>query len=481
MPAEYMECVANYTEKGISTKTAKARCAASYFKRHGITVDKAHKEGLASVPELSAEDIDTELVSLIMTNLEDLENMAATVAATEIKKNTTDAITNKQSTVISTNFNMLDEFDIVEITATMEGAKAYTSDGRAVVWTDRSLKHAEKTWALTKASVNHDKKTNYGRVIASFLDGHLLKMIIKVNAEMKEWINKARDKIGVSIEAVNVKINKNYEIVSATGSGVTFVFPPFTPACPISEGCGINGTVNVETVAPSENVVVEIKEPGDIVNVEGSVTNLYFPEYGSLHPRDMGDLIYTYTTSTTGGTNPQLNKEIFVPPHNINEEVKTVDTEINDIGGKMSDEEKPKTVCAKEHDRIVLEKDSQILAIGKELETLKATVAKFETEKKDALLKALADEGVDATVYKAESNETVIKVIEAIKAYKVKLDTEEPVDSGAKVEVTETKTNVNGTVFTETMDAAKKAVEDAAKAEEEKIKFLMEEKKTRGF
>jgi len=46
MPKEYTNCVKSYVKEGVVLKTAKARCAAAYYKKHKMTVKQAHAKGI---------------------------------------------------------------------------------------------------------------------------------------------------------------------------------------------------------------------------------------------------------------------------------------------------------------------------------------------------------------------------------------------------------------------------------------------------
>lgn len=49
MPKEYTKCVEAAVKGGKTRKAAKAMCAATYYKRHGMTVTQAHKKGVEEV------------------------------------------------------------------------------------------------------------------------------------------------------------------------------------------------------------------------------------------------------------------------------------------------------------------------------------------------------------------------------------------------------------------------------------------------
>lgn len=453
MPAEYTECVGSYTKKGVSLKTAKGRCAAMYFKRHGTTVNEAHKKGLASYPDLDGfDDSDWELAELISTDLDTLENSIEKSAASTVPKADTHG-ENEKIDVLAYNVEFLDDFGVLEIIATKAGSTAFTSTGQAVTWTSKAIKKTAPTWAMQPASINHNGKT-YGRILASFEDSETVRMLIKVNATLKDWLKKFGKSVGVSIEATDVKINKKSEITSARGTGVTFVFPPETPACSIEEGCGIKGAEDEDTL------------------LSGTVTTT------SLN-------IWTDINNTTATSTIDL----VVPPVNISEDNKveaveiaettvnnTVEAKAETTGDKMAEEEKkPETICAKKHESLMQEKDVQIEALKKELESAKATVTKFEEEKKTVLLETLKKEGIDSEAYKTEPIPVIEKVLGAVMAFKKKAEDAPEVNSGATVKATELKTEESGKVVEKAIEESKPKIDETlekawAKAEEYGLK-----------
>jgi len=63
MPAEYTNCVKSSMKRGVPAKEAKARCAGAYYKRHKMTVNEAHKKGIA----FDLDEEETEMVGWIMS------------------------------------------------------------------------------------------------------------------------------------------------------------------------------------------------------------------------------------------------------------------------------------------------------------------------------------------------------------------------------------------------------------------------------
>lgn len=246
MPAEYLACKKSYMDKGISEKVASARCAAAYYKRHGITVNEAAKKaGEASAP---IGEIDEVLVKAILSS----QNITA--SATE--PTNTDKL---KTEAIASNFPGFEDDNLFEIVATRDGARAFTSDGYVATWNPETLASMAHTWTGGTVSANHIKKKTYGVIVASWYVKPDVHQLIRVDDEMKGWIQRNRkDGLGVSIEADDIKL-KDLGIVGAAGTGVTIVFPPHTPFCPPEEGCYIMGSEVSSTKPPEEGVKVDEK------------------------------------------------------------------------------------------------------------------------------------------------------------------------------------------------------------------------------
>lgn len=450
MPAEYMACVKSETARGKSRKVAQRMCAISYFKRHGISVNEAHKKGVAT--ELGIEDNDFDVMNKMVTNLKDIQADSAVQASIVFRE--ADTISKVESPI---NIDFLKEFGVVEIIATKVGSRAYTKDGRALVWTKKAIVSTAPSWKMKPVSANHEKK-NYGLIIDAWEESDEVRMTLKVNEYMTEWLLRASDLIGTSIEAVDVKSNEDFEIIGATGSGVTFVFPPHEPACSIQEGCKV------------------IAENIDYAELEAFVP----PEAGTLPDEGKKILMQTYNECRTrqekeGKTDKEYcskvswvavhnagfkkdDKGIWVkateetdknvlniqPLNNINDSnISNVsDTKILETQtGDMMAEETKNVIEASVHATMIAEKDSviaqktaEIETVKKEMESLKATVAIFEDEKRQKLLGVLKESGVDTEAYKDICPKTLEKMIGAIEAYKKKLDAQPEVNSGAVIE-----------------------------------------------
>lgn len=257
MPAEYTECVQSYLKKGVSERTAKARCAAMYYKRHGTTVNEAaKKEGEATVPETDnlyerIKLIDGRWKKPVKASSPDCGCKATATAPTE-------PLTITATTgVISMNFDLLDD-GIVEIVATKEGARAYTSDGLCLTWPKSTLLNGANTWIDGTVSINHKLSHIHGTIVDSWMDEPSgVRMVLHVDDLIAKYIPYAKELgLGVSIEAGEIAYDeKTLEIISFKGTGVTFVFPPETPACSPDEGCVVlatEATPEINTVADKD-------------------------------------------------------------------------------------------------------------------------------------------------------------------------------------------------------------------------------------
>lgn len=147
------------------------------------------------------------------------------------------------------------------IRATKIGAYANSGKGFQARWTEKSLPATAPTWVNGVASANHDG-VNQGTITASWMDGEFCYMCTKVTDELRERIEANRDKVGVSIEAADGVVDENFDIVSARGTGVTFVFPPYEPVCSPTEGCGLAGATTAKE-SLTEDATSSIPDQGE--------------------------------------------------------------------------------------------------------------------------------------------------------------------------------------------------------------------------
>jgi len=268
MPKEYLECKKSYMDKGISEKVASARCAAMYYKRHGITVNEAAKKaGEATFP------IDEALVNSILSV--GSQKVEATLPLAEI----TDKL---KSEVIATKFGDYDDDNLFEIVATRVGAKAFTNDGYIVTWRDDTLNKMAVSWTGGAVTANHSPTKQYGSILASWYESPEVHQLLWVNDEMKGWITRNREfGLGVSIEANEIE-HKDGEIMGAHGTATTIVFPPHDPACSPNEGCKIMGT-EMETV---DGAKLSYKQREDLPESAFCGPDRSFPAHDAAHVRN---------------------------------------------------------------------------------------------------------------------------------------------------------------------------------------------------
>ena len=121
MPADYLACVKNYMDKGVSKNTAQARCAAWFYKKHGYPVNEAHSmEELPELDGINKSELDFDFMRLIVSSFDELEEMKpkAGRAAKLTKKDVAEDVeisARMKADVIAVNTEMLDEFNVLEV------------------------------------------------------------------------------------------------------------------------------------------------------------------------------------------------------------------------------------------------------------------------------------------------------------------------------------------------------------------------------
>jgi hypothetical protein len=368
MPEEYMRCKESYIKKGVSEKTASARCAAMYYKRHGVTVNEAaKKEGEATEIEY-----DETLYNSILANesTESKKNCGCKAQATEHK-----GIYAKMQ-AISVNIEMIED-GIVEIVATRVGAKAYTSDGVALKWPKKTLENMSHTWTGGTVSINHDLDHIHGKIISAWFDGKNTRHVLKIDNFLSKWISVgATLGLGVSIEADELEYDeKKLDILNAKGTGVTIVFPPATAACPPEEGCGIMGTEEQDE--------------------------------STLNSADKDNLVMTIVNNI------------------VVDEESTSTEEVGVNSGETMAEDKTEIVAAE-----LAKKTAELDATKKELEELRAFKEQIAAEEKTRMLAVVATY-IDSKPFENEHLCSIKAVVSALETYKKKMDEEPERNSGA--------------------------------------------------
>lgn len=260
MPKEYTDCVSNYMKKGVSEKAAKARCAAAFYKKHGITVNEwVQKNG-----ETDSFEYDEEMVKVLLESMGDDKPL-------EPRK------CNQHKQLFS-NVKTMDASQIsdglIEIIAARDGSLAYTPEGVALTYTGSSLKNAQKTWQGTPVSINHNK-SNHGTVKCSWFDDNeqALHQILQLDSYLQGWVMRNLDAegIGVSIESTLNEFDDDLNILDAIGRGVTIVLPPHSPACSKEDGCMILAT---EVLPTSQTNKIEDESLDESVQINSEDDNM---------------------------------------------------------------------------------------------------------------------------------------------------------------------------------------------------------------
>lgn len=243
IPKEYTECVKSYTKKGVPLKEAKARCAATYYKRHKTTVKEAHKRGRAAADD-AIPDYDDELMQRIL----DTQIIGASQEEDLIKAAENKNVSFESIALAAEDVSDLfpDDFNILTMVSARVGSRAFHEDGIVLEWTKKSLEATAETWVGGTVGANHGTFDG-GKILSSRFcsqDENLYQTIM-ITEDLKENVIRNWPKVGASIEAGKVTYNQDGEIIKAAGTGVSLIFYPMTPRCKPEEGCKILGSENV--------------------------------------------------------------------------------------------------------------------------------------------------------------------------------------------------------------------------------------------
>lgn len=443
MPEEYLRCKESYMKKGVSEKTASARCAAMYYKRHGVTVNEAAKKA----GEATTIDYDESLYKAILAeeSEESKKNCGCKAQAIEHK-----GIYAKMQ-AISVNIEMIDD-GIVEIVATRVGAKAYTSDGVALKWPKKTLENMSHTWTNGTVSINHDPAHIHGKIISAWFDGKNTRHVLKIDDFLSKWISVgAALGLGVSIEADELEYDeKKLDILNARGTGVTIVFPPATAACPPEEGCGIMGTEEQEYADGAKLTYEERQKLPDSAfcgpdrsfpahdadHVRNGLARLSQSNYSSEEKASILKCLksrakkHGIEVSEAGAILNSADKDNLVMTivNNIvvdEESARAEEAGVNS-GETMADEDKTKIVAAE-----LEKKTAELDATKKELEELRAFKEKIAAEEKTRMLAVVATY-IDSKPFENEHLCSIKAVVSALETYKKKMDEEPERNSGAQ-------------------------------------------------
>lgn len=117
------------------------------------------------------------------------------------------------------------------------GTKAYDKEGKKYTLTREALESGAVSWTGGIVTINHMVKEKGTITKSWFEDPYVYAKFDGLSPETVEAINSAAYR-GVSQESDPIEV-KGSDVLKLKGTGSTFVFYPFKPACPMKEGCGL--------------------------------------------------------------------------------------------------------------------------------------------------------------------------------------------------------------------------------------------------
>lgn len=117
------------------------------------------------------------------------------------------------------------------------GTKAYDRKGKEYILTREALESGASSWTGGIVTINHMVKEKGTITKSWFEDPYVYATFEDLSQETIDAINSAAYR-GVSQESEPLEI-KGSDVLKLKGTGSTFVFYPFKPACPMKEGCGL--------------------------------------------------------------------------------------------------------------------------------------------------------------------------------------------------------------------------------------------------
>jgi len=139
-----------------------------------------------------------------------------------------------------------------------DGTLAFDSKGKKYTLTAEALQKDHLTWNGGKITINH-KVMSEGKISEVFYKAPFVYgRITGLTDEVLNVIDSAAYR-GVSQESTPVSIDKDGNVVSLKGTGLTVVVFPENPACPLRDGCG---TIKNDFSLNTENRNSSIKSIG---------------------------------------------------------------------------------------------------------------------------------------------------------------------------------------------------------------------------
>lgn len=300
---------------------------------------------------------------------------------------------------------------VFTIKAAKVGSASYGWDGTKFTFSQEGLENYAHTWAGGIITLNHMYIDHEESAILSSefnKDDDMVYMDIKVANEETAARIENKEPTGVSIES-NVTIsNADHEIEVFTGTGVSIVFYPEQPACPLEEGCEIilsTKDSNHTGVKPDQKDNTLGKQSTTPMRVETILS-------GGINIAD--EIDGTPETTPTPETGV-VSREDF----------KTVSTKL--IEARQEIENLKSAGAAKEHTDQITAKDAEILELKAEIDNRDSEVAEKLVAKILEMDPEFEAQG--KTLPELETiHSSLSRMIEKIKSEEEPESTEEPED-----------------------------------------------------
>jgi hypothetical protein len=276
------------------------------------------------------------------------------------------------------------------IAAAKVGSKSFGATGTKYNFTKESLQAYAKSWEGGIITLNHERLDD-GVIKASWFDEHTDLVMMTIACDNPETARRMRagEATGVSIEASLLDVTDDNDVVAFDGTGVSVIFYPEQPACPLKDGCGILASKQFEAKMVTAS--------------EKRRENIHAKDYDLARRNDAGDLVKIDSVWTwDDDSDAQIEQQIanFVSFYGAGEYKLTgrTDTKIGDTVGDDDsaitvsiDINKPigGTIVAKDVETVPKTEHDEVLAKNAEMqskldaleadETLKAKDAEIET------------------------------------------------------------------------------------------------------
>lgn len=147
--------------------------------------------------------------------------------------------------------------NIFTFAAAKAGSKCFGTDGTKYIFTREALEVNAASFVDGKTTLNHSKDDG-GKILASWFDVEtdLLMMNVQIANDETAARMTAGESTGVSIEANLTDWDNDKNILEYDGTGISVIFYPEKPACPLEDGCGIVASDNDDDISMSTEPLI---------------------------------------------------------------------------------------------------------------------------------------------------------------------------------------------------------------------------------